>query len=303
MKILLLGKGGQVGWELQRSLAPLGEVVSVDFDSKELCGDFTNLRGLEETVRFVAPHVIVNAAAYTAVDQAESDVELARLVNAQAVGVLARCAAEHDAWLAHYSTDYVFKGDGSRPWVETDVTDPTNVYGQTKLEGERLISASNCKHLIFRTSWVYAARGSNFAKTMIKLARERELLRVINDQYGAPTGAELLADLTAHSLRLVANPGQEKPELAGTYHAVAAGTTSWFEYAQFVIQRAKALRSDLEFKVGHIEPVSTSAFPTPAKRPSNSRMDTGKLRRAFNLTLPEWQIGVDRMLAEYLQNI
>jgi dTDP-4-dehydrorhamnose reductase len=303
MKILLLGMGGQVGWELQRSLAPLGEVVAVDFDSTTYCGDFTNLRGLEETVRLVAPHAIVNAAAYTAVDKAESDASVARLVNAEAVGLLARCAADIGSWVAHYSTDYVFKGEGSRPWVETDAAEPGNVYGQTKLEGEHLISASGCKHLIFRTSWVYAARGGNFAKTMVRLAREREEIKVINDQFGAPTGAELLADLTAHALRMVGWPRAERPELSGTYHAVADGTTTWYQYAKHVIERAKVLRPDLEFKAKQIEPVSTAAFPTPAKRPANSRMDTLKLRDTFGLTLPHWHVGVDRMLSEHLQHI
>jgi dTDP-4-dehydrorhamnose reductase len=196
MKILLFGKGGQVGWELQRSLAPLGEVVALDFDSVDLCGDFTQPQGLAHTIRRVRPDVIVNAAAHTAVDQAESEPERARTINALAPGVLAEEARTLGAWLVHYSTDYVFDGSGSRPWRETDTPAPLNVYGKTKLEGEQMIVAGCDRHLIFRTSWVYAARGGNFAKTMLRLAQERESLSVIDDQFGAPTGAELLADVT-----------------------------------------------------------------------------------------------------------
>ena len=294
MRILLLGKGGQVGWELQRSLAPLGEVFAADFDSTDLCGDFTRLDALAETVRSVRPDVIVNAAAHTAVDKAESEPELVRTINATAPAVLAREAAALGAWLVHYSTDYVFDGGGTRPWVETDPIGPLSVYGATKLEGEEAIRASGAKHLIFRTSWVYAARGGNFAKTMLKLARERERLTVIDDQIGAPTGADLLADVTAHAIRMAL----QKPELAGTYHLVAAGETSWHGYASHVVAKARSLGEEL--KVAEIAAVPTSAFPTPAKRPANSRMNTTKLREAFGLTLPSWQAGVDRMLTEYL---
>jgi dTDP-4-dehydrorhamnose reductase len=302
MKILLLGKNGQVGWELQRSLAPLGDVVALDFDSTDLCGDFTNLQGLADTVRQVQPQVIVNAAAHTAVDKAESEPALARTINALAPGVLAQEAAKLGAWLVHYSTDYVFDGSGTRPWVETDTPAPLNVYGRTKLEGEQLIAQHCPQHLIFRTSWVYAARGGNFAKTMLKLAQEREVLKVIDDQIGAPTGADLLADITTHALRSVLQPvaSHERLGLAGTYHAVAGGETSWFLYAKHVLGQQNRAWAAINLIVKDIQPVPTSAFPTPAQRPHNSRLDTTRLQKAFGLTLPPWQQGVDRMLAEVL---
>ncbi len=294
MKILLLGKGGQVGWELQRSLAPLGSIIAVDFDSADYCGDFTNLDGLAATVRAVAPDVIVNAAAHTAVDTAESEPDLARTINALAPGVLAREAAAAGALLVHYSTDYVFDGSGDTPRDESAATAPLSVYGATKLEGEQLIQQSGCRHLIFRTSWVYAARGSNFAKTMLKLARERERLTIIDDQIGAPTGADLLADVTAHAIRTV----QARPDLCGLYHLVAAGETSWYGYASFVIEFAR--RAGEVLAVNEIAPVSTTCFPTPAKRPLNSRLSTTKLQNTFKLTLPDWKTGVERMLIEIL---
>ena len=297
MKILLFGKNGQVGWELQRSLAPLGELVAVDSTSKELCGDFTDLQGIARTVRAVAPDVIVNAAAHTAVDKAESESELARSINALAPGVLAQEAVRTNAWLVHYSTDYVFNGGGEKPWLESDATAPLNVYGATKLEGEQLILQSGCRHLIFRTSWVYGARGGNFAKTMLKLARERDSLSVIDDQVGAPTGADLLADITAHAIRTA----RQRADVSGLYHLVAGGETSWHGYAGFVIDFARRAGIPLKVASEDIKAVPSSAFPTPAKRPHNSRMDTAKLRRAFDLYLPEWQIGVERMLSEVLE--
>ncbi len=295
MKILLLGKNGQVGWELQRSLSVLGEVVALDRHSTP-CGDLSQPERLAQTVRELRPDVIVNAAAHTAVDKAESEVDLARSLNAAAPAALAQAAAETGAWLVHYSTDYVFNGSGNTPWQEGDPTCPLGVYGQTKLEGEQAISASGCKHLIFRTSWVYAARGGNFAKTMLRLAQERERLTVINDQHGAPTGADLIADVTAHAIR----SAQHKPELAGLYHLVADGETTWHGYASHAIALARELRPDLGWKVNDIAPVETSAFPTPAKRPQNSRLNTQKLQQAFGLNLPHWQLGVDRLLAEIL---
>jgi dTDP-4-dehydrorhamnose reductase len=297
MKILLLGKGGQVGWELQRSLAPLGELVALDFDSPApWSADFSQPESLAATVRAIAPQVIVNAAAHTAVDRAESEPELARRINALAPGVLAREAAQLGAWLLHYSTDYVFDGSGDTPWREDAPTGPLSVYGATKLEGEEAIRASGCKHLILRTSWVYAARGGNFAKTMLKLARERDALKVIDDQIGAPTGADLLADLSAHALR----QGLACPALAGTYHAVAQGQTSWHGYARHVIEFARAAGQPMRVAAAAIEAVPTSAFPTPARRPLNSRLDTTRLREAFGFTLPAWQSGVERMLTEVL---
>lgn len=295
MKILLLGKNGQVGWELQRSLAPLGEVVPLDRNS-ELCGDLSQPERLAQTVRAMRPDVIVNAAAHTAVDKAESEVELARTLNATAPAALAQAAVETGAWLVHYSTDYVFDGSGTRPWQEGDATGPLGVYGQTKLEGEQAIAASACKHLIFRTSWVYAARGGNFARTMLRLAQERERLTVIDDQHGAPTGADLIADVTAHAIRAAL----QQPQLSGLYHLVADGETSWHGYASHVISRARELRPELAWKVGEIAPVPTSTFPTPAKRPLNSRLNTQKLQQVLGLSLPHWQQGVDRMLVEIL---
>jgi dTDP-4-dehydrorhamnose reductase len=296
MKILLFGKNGQVGWELQRSLAPLGELIALDSASREMCGDFANPAELARTVRRVAPDVIVNAAAYTAVDKAESEVELARTVNALAPGVLAEEALRANSWLIHYSTDYVFDGSGDKPWLETDATAPLNVYGATKLEGEQLIQQSGCRHLILRTSWVYGARGGNFIRTMLRLARERDSLNIIDDQIGSPTGADLLADVTAHAIRTAL----QRPEVSGLYHVVAGGEISWHGYARFVIDFAERAGIDIKVPLDAIMPVLTSAFPTPAKRPHNSRMDTGKLQQTFDLHLPDWQTGVARMLNEVL---
>lgn len=296
MNILLLGCNGQVGWELQRSLAVLGDVVALGRDSAPLCGDLAQPEALAQTVRSLRPDVIVNAAAHTAVDRAESEPELARLLNATAPGVLAREAKALNALLVHYSTDYVFDGTGDAPRDETAPVAPLSVYGRSKLEGEQLIQASGCRHLIFRTSWVYAARGGNFAKTMLRMAQERERLTVINDQFGAPTGADLLADVTAHAIRHVA----QHPEHLGLYHCVAGGETTWHAYAEFVIAMARQLRPDLPLQVQQIDPVPTSAFPTPAKRPHNSRLDTHKLQQQLQLKLPHWQQGVQRMLQEIL---
>lgn len=298
MKILLLGKNGQVGWELQRSLAPLSELLALDRRSTTHCGDLSQPERLAQAVRDWRPDVIVNAAAHTAVDKAESEPDLARCLNATAPAALAQAAAEIGAWLVHYSTDYVFNGQGKQPWQEADAPEPLGVYGQTKLEGEQAIAASGCKHLIFRTSWVYAARGGNFAKTMLRLAGERERLTVIDDQHGAPTGADLIADVTAHTIRQVmANPDQA---LSGIYHLVASGETSWHGYARHVIAQARHINPELGLKVNDIAPVPTSAFPTPAKRPLNSRLSTHKLQQAFGLVLPPWQEGVNRMLNEIL---
>ncbi|WP_374523172.1 dTDP-4-dehydrorhamnose reductase [Hydrogenophaga sp.] len=297
MKILLLGANGQLGWELQRSLTPLGELIALGREGTGAYpADLAQPEQLPALVEHLAPDVIVNAAAHTAVDKAESEPELARAINATAPGVLARAAAARGAWLLHYSTDYVFDGSGQQPRSEDAATGPLGVYGQTKLEGEDAIRASGCRHLILRTSWVYAARGGNFAKTMLRLAQERERLTVINDQIGAPTGADLLADLSAHALRgALADPAK-----AGTYHAVAAGETSWHGYARFVIDTARELRPDLPLKVHTIDPVPTSAFPTPARRPPNSRLSTKKLQDAFGLHQPHWQTGVRRLLQEIL---
>ena len=296
MNILLLGKNGQVGWELQRSLALLGQVTALDFDSSEHCGDFSQPDKVADTVRALRPQVIVNAAAHTGVDKAESEPDLAQLLNATTPGVLAQEAAKTGALLVHYSTDYVFDGSGSRPWTESDAPAPLSVYGRTKWEGEQLIQQSGAQHLILRTSWVYAARGGNFAKTMLRLAQERERLTVIDDQWGAPTGADLLADVTAHAIRHL----QAHPQDAGLYHLAAAGETNWNLYAKYVLAQAQQAQAAIKIKATEVAPVPTSAFPTPAVRPHNSRLDTRKLQTTFGLTLPPWQQGVARMVAEIL---
>ena len=297
MKILLLGKNGQVGWELQRSLAPLGALIALDrHGAGTLCGDIGDLDGLAATVRAVQPQVIVNAAAYTAVDKAEGEPEGAQRLNALAPGVMAREAAACGALLVHYSTDYVFDGSGDRPWREDDATGPLSVYGRTKLEGEQAIVASGCAHLILRTSWVYAARGGNFARTMLRLARQQPRLTVIDDQWGAPTGAELIADVSAHAIVQL----RARPDKAGIYHLAAAGETNWFSYAKHVLAQAQSAQAAIEYAVKDILPISSSAYPVAATRPHNSRLDTRKLRTAFDLHLPPWQAGVDRMLAEIL---
>jgi len=297
MKILLLGKNGQVGWELQRSLSTLGELVALDFDTPgPWQADFSKPESLAPLVQAVRPDVIVNAAAHTAVDKAESEPEFARALNATGPAVLAREAAASGAWLVHYSTDYVFDGSGDQPCSEDAPTAPLSVYGRTKLEAEQAIAASGCKHLVLRTSWVYAARGGNFAKTMLKLAAEREALNIIDDQIGAPTGADLLADVTAHALR----QAMAQPALAGLYHCVAAGETSWHGYARHVIEWARAAGQPIKVAADAVRPIPTSAYPTPAQRPLNSRLSTQKLQLAFGLRLPGWQTGVERMLTEVL---
>jgi dTDP-4-dehydrorhamnose reductase len=298
MKILLLGKNGQVGWELQRSLAPLGKVLALDRHSTQYCGDLSKPEDLAQMVLAYKPDFIVNAAAYTAVDKAESEPELAKVLNTEASAALAKAAAQVGAWLVHYSTDYVFDGSGTHARQEGEGTGPLSVYGQTKLDGEKAIVASGCKYLIFRTSWVYAARGGNFAKTMLRLAQERDKLTVINDQHGAPTGADLIADVTAHAMRRVLNT--QNLSFSGVYHLVASGETTWHGYASHVIEQAKSLTPALNWKVAEVAPVPTSAFPTPAARPLNSRLCTAKLQQAFGLALPPWQQGVDRMLVEIL---
>lgn len=298
MRILLLGKNGQVGWELQRALAPLGELVALDRHSTEYGGDLAKPKVIAHTLRTFKPDVIVNAAAYTAVDKAENEPELAHQINAETVAMLAKEAQALGAWLIHYSTDYVFNGKGNIPWQESDVTAPLNVYGTTKLAGENFITQNCSRYLIFRTSWVYGARGNNFAKTMLRLAKERDELGVINDQIGAPTSAELIADCTAHAIRAVLNKPAAS-SLAGVYHLAASGETSWHDYAAYVFAQAKA--QGVELKLSTLNAIASANYPTPAQRPLNSRLNTQKLTSAFGLTLPHWQHGVARMLTEILE--
>lgn len=294
MRILLLGKDGQVGWELQRALAPLGQLVALG--RRE--ADLGNPESLRACVRDARPDVIVNAAAYTAVDKAESDVEAAHLVNAVAPGVLAEEAAACGAWLVHYSTDYVFDGSKEGAWVESDPTNPLSVYGRTKCEGEERIHASGACHLILRTSWVFAPRGRNFAKTMLRLAKEREQLKVVADQHGAPTGAELLADATALALHRIDSLGKDALALSGTYHLAASGHTTWHAYACHVIEQALARGAVLKAGPGALLPIAAGAFPTPAVRPANSRLDCSKFCTSFSLAMPDWRHHVNRLIAE-----
>lgn len=295
--ILILGANGQVGWELQRSLAPLGRLLVCD----RRRGDLEDLDGLRAMILEQRPAIIVNAAAYTAVDKAESDPERAQQVNAAAVGLLAKLAGELDAWLVHYSTDYVFDGQGDRPFREDHPTAPLNVYGRTKLAGEQAIRESGCRHLIFRTSWVYATRGANFAKTMLRLAGDRDELRVVADQVGAPTSAELIADVTAQALSTLRQHPQAE-QLTGIYHLAAGGETSWHGFARFVIAEATNLGMALRTPAERVLPITTQEYPLPAVRPANSRLDTTRLRETFGLTLPDWQFHVRRMLVELIGN-
>ena len=284
MRILLLGKNGQVGWELQRALQPLGEVLS--FDLPEV--DLGKPESLPALVREVGPGLIVNAAAYTAVDKAESEPELANRVNGDAVGVLAREAASIGAWMVHYSTDYVFDGTGTRPWTEDDPTNPVNAYGRSKLLGEQQLAASGCRHLLFRTSWVYAARGHNFVRTILRLAAERDALRVIADQFGAPTSAELLADVTALAVHRVTCSGSLGEACFGTYHLAPRGETTWHGIALAAVEEALAAGVMLKTSPGGITAIPTSEYPLPAARPANSRLCVDRVERVFGIRCPAW---------------
>lgn len=296
MKILLFGQSGQISWELQRSLAPLGELIVLGSNSTEMCGNFTNLSGIAESIKTIQPDMIINAAAHTAVDQIEKESDLAYQINTYAPEVLALEAKKIGACLVHFSTDYVFDGSGTQAWLETDKTNPLSTYAKTKLAAEEKIVASGCKYLIFRTSWVYAARGKNFAKTMLQLAKERDSLSVIHDQIGAPTGAELVADVTAHVLRTAM-----QNNVTGIYHLTASGEVSWYEYAKFVLDYAQQKGTPLKLSPSDIKAVSSSEYPTPAQRPLNSRLNTTKLQETFNIYLPPWQNGVTHMLDEYFE--
>lgn len=298
MKILIFGCDGQLGTELlsqfqRTSINPL-EIIALTLSGRDdLSGNFEEPEKVAETVHRVAPDVIINAAAYTAVDKAESDIERARLVNATAVGAIARAAKDIDALLIHYSTDYVFNGQGTTPFRENSPTGPLNVYGQTKLEGEKLVTDSGCRHFTFRTSWVYAAEGHNFIKAILKKAAEQPNLKVVNDQFGSPTAARLLAGCI---IRILEQRNVNAPY--GIYHLVAGGETTWFDYACFVVNEAHRLGFPLIATADNITPVSSQEFVTPAKRPTNSRLNTEKFAAAFGITLPDWREGVQEMLTD-----
>ena len=294
MRILLLGKNGQLGWELQRSLSVLGELIPLD--RSHAGGDLLKLNDVRSGIQKLRPDVIVNAAAYTSVDKAELEFDLAYRINAEAPSLIAQAAAEINALLIHYSTDYVFPGNGHAPWRETDKPAPLSVYGKTKLEGESAIQASGCEHLIFRTSWVYGIRGANFARTILGLLREREVLTIVNDQFGVPTGAEFIADVTAHAIWSCRLDGPR----CGIYHVAAAGETTWWEYACYVSESAQKLAPEIPWICREIRPISTADFPAIAKRPLNSRLNTQKMQNAFGLSTPNWKHGVKRFLIETL---
>ncbi|WP_025733159.1 dTDP-4-dehydrorhamnose reductase [Carnimonas nigrificans] len=296
MNILLLGANGQVGWALRRSLSVLGRVTALGRENTAVgCGDLNDAEGIERTLMQLKPDVIVNAAAYTAVDAAEENQQHAFDINAQAPALLARLAKRLNALLVHYSTDYVFDGSGSSSWQEDSPTGPLNVYGASKLAGEKAICASGCRALILRTSWVFSTQGKSFISTMMRLIREKPALSVVADQWGAPTSAELIADMTAFVLRSVIV--EKAPLTSSILHLTAAGETSWFEYACFIKQ---LLEEAGEKPLAEITPVTTSEYPTPAARPLNSRLNTESITALTGLTLPAWQRGVERAVVERL---
>ncbi len=287
MKILLLGKNGQVGWELSRTLAPLGQVVAMDYPEI----NFTDTVALRRLVAGTRPSVVVNAAAYTAVDKAETEPELCRQINAVAPGVLAEAAKKVGALMVHYSTDYIFDGTNSLPYVETDAPNPLGAYGRSKLEGDRAVKVSGADHLIFRLCWVYGARGQNFMLTMQRLARERETLRVVGDQFGCPTWSRMIAETTALALKQ-ALAGADRSACAGEYHLAAGGQANWHEFASRIIE----LMPEAERKCHAVERITTPEYPTPAKRPAYSVLDCGKLQKTFGLRLPDWEASLRQVL-------
>ena len=295
MKLLVFGKNGQVGHELLRTLPPLGEVVALDRDEVDL----TDLDNLRSVLYEQAPSVIVNAAAYTAVDKAESEPELAQTVNADAVRVMADYARYNGSLLVHYSTDYVFDGEKDGPYLENDSANPLSMYGKTKRVGEEAVQQAGCHHLIFRTSWVYSAHGQNFIKTILRLAKERDALNIVADQVGAPTSAELIADVTA--LAILACHADMLPE--GVYHLTASGETTWHGLASYVVNGAEAKGMMLKLKAANLHPITTEEYPLPAKRPKNSRLDTSKLTACLGFQMPDWTVHVDRMLDQLAQQV
>jgi dTDP-4-dehydrorhamnose reductase len=287
MKILLIGKNGQVGWELHRTLAPLAEVVAVDYPEINL----NDTPALRQFVAGTRPSMVVNAAAYTAVDKAETETELCRQINAVAPGVLAGEAKKLGALMVHYSTDYIFDGAKASPYVETDAPNPLGAYGRSKLEGDRAVKASGANHLIFRLCWVYGARGQNFMLTMQRLAREREKLRVVDDQFGCPTWSRMIAETTTLALKQVL-AGADASEFNGEYHLAASGQTNWHGFASRIIE----LMPETERKCRAVEQITTPEYPTPAKRPANSVLDCGKLQKTFGLRLPDWEASLRQVL-------
>lgn len=301
MKILLLGKNGQVGWELQRALQPLGEVIALDrhINNQGDCGDVSNFEQINQTIARTQPNIVINAAAYTAVDKAESEQLQNDLINHLAVKNLAEQCEHINALLVHYSTDYVFDGSGDAPWQEDNSTAPVNSYGQAKRDGEIAIEKTGVKFLNFRTSWVYASRGKNFIKTMLGLAATKEHLTIINDQHGVPTSAELIADITAQALRYYLLKDESvKASLWGHYHLVPTGVTTWYDYAELIFNLAEQQGEKL--MIQHVEPILTSNYPTPAKRPLNSRLNNEKIQLNFELQLPDWKQGVAYTVTELL---
>ena len=300
MKILLFGANGQVGWQLRRSLSVLGQLVALDRASTSWCGDLRDAQGVADAVAGVAPDVVVNAAAYTMVDRAEDEQDLAFVVNAAACEALARAAARQGAWLVHYSSDYVYDGSGDEPWRETDATGPLGAYGRSKLAGDEAVVREAPRHLVLRTSWVFDSWGRNFARSILEAATARDELAVVVDQWGAPTRAALIADVTAHALRFVATAS--RPErLAGIYHLAAGGFTTWHGYAQLLLQEAAARGWPLRATADRVKPIATSEYAVRATRPKNSRLDTSRLRQTFGLSLPPWQDGVRAVVAELAQ--
>ena len=295
MKLLLLGRNGQLGRELQRSLSPLGELVALGRrEENGLNGDLSNFDTLQHTIRTLSPTVIVNAAAYTAVDAAEQESEQAWRVNAEAPALLAREAARCGARLVHFSTDYVFEGSQQTPYREDDTPHPLSVYGASKLEGEYGVTHAGCSHLLFRTSWVYAAHGRNFARTMLRLAHERERLQVVADQIGAPTSAALIADVTALCLYRLTHDNQLAARANGIYHLTAAGHTSWHGWAKYLVEQAQSCGLPLRVSANQVDALTSAEYPQKAPRPANSRLDTSRLRHTFGLSLPPWQQDLPR---------
>ncbi len=295
MKILLFGALGQVGFELQRALVGLGQVIPCQRSQLDL----EDLDKLENYIRKINPTIIINAAAYTLVDKAEANITLAEKINALAPEVMAKVARDLDALLVHYSTDYVFNGAQTKPYLESDIPAPLNVYGKTKLQGEDLIRKTNCRHLILRTSWVYAAHGHNFARTILNLALQQGSLTIVGDQIGAPTSAELIADITALLLYRLQWDAAFKDFQGDTFNLTAQGSTSWYGFARHLIMYAKPIGAVLKVTPDKITAISTAQYPTPAKRPHNSLLDTGKIRAKFNLELPSWQWHADRFLSQH----